>query len=108
MIKMSRAGRKAYISKVLYQQFKRNGDVMLRVQDIAHRMGMKSSTELKKMCRELIYEDDNIVWTVVNGEVRYAWRPTKQLALPERYIIINGKQHKVANWVADAKEFENA
>lgn len=108
MIRMSRAGRKQQIVKVLYQQYKRDASVMLTVGHIARRIGMRSSTELKKMVRELYHEHQNILSDVSETATRYCWRPMVQVELPERYITINGKQHKVANWVADAREFENA
>lgn len=108
MTRMSRAGRKAQISKVLYQAYKRDNLSLMKAGNIARRVGMRSTTEFKKMCRELIYEDHNIIWTVVDGVAVYGWRPMKQIELPQRFININGKSHKIANWVADAKEFENA
>lgn len=108
MDRMSRVGRKAAISKVLYQQFKRVGDVPMTVGEIAKKMGGKSSTNLRNMCLELSFEDENICAHVSEDATRFIWRPYKQLELPDRYISINGKQHKVANWVANKEEYQNA
>lgn len=108
MQRMDRVGRKKAISRVLYQEFKRHGDTWITAGRVANRMGGKASSHIKKMCEELVDEDDNIMYAVFGDEKRFGWRPVKQLPLPERYIVINGKSHKVANWVGSKEEFENA
>lgn len=105
MQRMSRAGRKGEISKVLYQEFKRKEARPLSIGQIAKRMGGKSSSTLRDMAIELHTEDENINMTIADGVRVWWWTPRKQMSLPERFITINGKSHKVANWVSDAREF---
>lgn len=107
MKRMSRAGRKLEISRVLYQAFKRNPSARLSIGQIANRMGGKSSSSLRDIAIELWEEDENISMTIIEPVRVWWWSPRKQMELPQRYITINGKSHQVANWVADNREFQN-
>lgn len=108
MQRMSRAGRKGEISKVLYRAYKRDENARMTIGQIANRMGGKSSSTLRDMAKELWEEDENICMSIVEDVRVWWWAPMKQMALPDRFITINGKSHKVANWVADGREYQNA
>lgn len=107
MTRIDRAGRKQAILKVLVQQSKRSKNRWMTIGKIARRMGLKSSTYLKDLCWELINEVDGVMWTTQNGSFEVAWVKPEQMELPERYIVINNKSHKVASWVVSRKELAN-
>ncbi len=108
MQRMSRVGRKSEISRVLYQEFKRNPKGRMTIGQIAKRMGGKSSSNLRDIARELWEEDENVCMSIIEDIRVWWWSPMKQVELPERFITINGNKHKVAPWVADMREYKNA
>jgi len=104
MNRMSRAGRKGQIRKVLMQEWKRKQSPFMTVGSIARRMGLKSSTYLKKLLYEMIVEDE-CIWMDTNSDVhKFGYHPLVQIKLPDRFITINGKSHKVANWALSGQE----
>lgn len=103
--RMDRVGRKAEMSMELYRGFKREPQRWFKVWELCRKMGVKTSTRFKKMAHELWSEDENILAVTEDGQTLYAWRPHKQIELPDRFITINGKSHKVANWVMDEREY---
>jgi hypothetical protein len=107
MERMNRAGRVAQFTKILAQRYKRNNDAWMSTGDVTKRAGLKSSTRFKNMLIEMSETNDNIVRWEENGNTWFKWRPYEQLELPQRYIVINGHSHKVANWVLDEREVNN-
>lgn len=75
---------------------------------VARRMGLKSSTYLKNLLFDMAMTIDNVMWRDDRGKREYGWVQHTQIPLPDRYIVINGKQHKIAGWVLDPREVENA
>jgi hypothetical protein len=107
MERMSRAGRIAQFKRILYQHAKRNDDPWMTTGMVTRRAGLKSSTHFKNMLFQMALEMANIWWTEDRGMREYAWISDTQIPLPERYIVINGHSHKVADWVLDPSEVNN-
>lgn len=103
---VSRAGRKEQIKLIVYRHWKRNGGKGIKLGNIARRLGMKSSTELKKICRELSHECESICIDETLPSFGLCWHNFTQTELPQRYIAINGNPYPVAKWVADKREYE--
>jgi hypothetical protein len=99
MVRMDRAGRKRAMMRVLMQQQKRKVDCWMTTGMVARRMGLRSSTKLKKWLMEIALGTDGFMWREDRGKREYAYIVPEQLLLPNRTIIINGKSHTVANWV---------
>lgn len=104
MARMNRAGRKEQIKRIVYQNWKRDEGRAMECWKIARKLGLKSSTNIKTMCKELAMEDDNIWMGHINGVFAINWLPMTQMELPPRFITINGKSHQVSNWVFDPRE----
>lgn len=102
-----RAGRRKQIVRVLYQYWKRGNMGSMTTGQVARRIGMKSSTHLKSILRELVQTNDNIMEDGTRDVFAVLYRPFQQQPLPDRFITINGKQHKVANWVLDQQEVQS-
>lgn len=98
MQRMSRAERVEQFSRILHQQAKRKSDPWMTTGMVTRRAGCVASTRFKKMLFDMSLEIDNIMWREDRGIREYAWIDHTQMPLPERYITINGHQHKVANW----------
>lgn len=96
---MNRAGRVMACKRVLMQQSRRKADSWMTTGQVAHRMGLKSSTRIKNMLFELALEQDGFMWRDDRGKMEFAFVMPIQMPLPERFIVINGESHKIANWV---------
>lgn len=92
-------GRKQSIRKALMRLYFQRGYTNCTCGELAHKIGLKSSTYLKRVVAEMEKEDEQIVVSYQQDEWRVFWLPLKQQPLPERFITINGKSHKVAEWV---------
>ncbi len=92
-------GRKQSIRKALMRIYYQRGYTNLTCGELAHKLGLKSSTYLKRVVAELEKEDCQIAVDDRSGTWRVFWLPIHQMPLPERFITINGKEHKVADWV---------
>lgn len=101
---MSRAGRESAMLRVLQQQQKRKDDYWMTTGQIANRIGLKSATRLKNELFDMAMRIDNVMWRDDRGKREYAWVKSTQMPLPDRFITINGKSHKVANWVLPIPE----
>jgi len=104
MERLSRAGRKAAMKRVLMQHRKRGNIGSMTVGQIARRMGGKSSSNLKKMLIEMSKEEDEIVIDWTRDVFAVMFIPMTPTVLPQRFITINGKSCRVANWVLDDRE----
>lgn len=81
MTYVSRAGRKAMMKRHLKKHFSKGYKGGMQVGGLARKMGVKSSTELKKMLMEMVAEDDEIMYRdSENGRFWY-YRPYVQLRL---------------------------
>jgi DNA-binding Lrp family transcriptional regulator len=110
MIRVSRAGRKKQILKVVQAYCRQYKGGWLPTAKIAHAIGLKASTNVKNILREM--EADGLI---CGGQIEpyyacgytvQAWTLAvyEQVALPERYIRING-----VNWLLSAQEqYKNA
>lgn len=107
MERMSRAGRMNQFERILRQQAARKSDPWMSTGMVTNRAGLKSSTRFKNMLLDMALERDNVMWREDRGVREYAWIAHTQMPLPERYITINGKQHKLANWTLMSQENEN-
>lgn len=109
MLKISRAGRKAMLVKALRRQYYQKKSRWMTVGEVAHRIGMKSSTNIKEMLWELVNEVDEIMYSQDDDATRFGYCPKTQSPLPERFITINGKTARMAEWaVADLEARKNA
>jgi hypothetical protein len=92
MIRMSRAGRKLWIRSVLrmawrdYESPKR----YFTVGQIARKMGLKSSTYLKNVLREMSNESEEIIHIQQGGMDMWRFQPYEQTSFLDRPILING------------------
>jgi Mn-dependent DtxR family transcriptional regulator len=105
MIRMSRVGRKALMLKAINAHCKKYRGGFLPTPKVAHRAGLVSSTEVRKMLREM--QDDGLIKSA-QIEPYYGCEYTvegwtlaiyEQVPLPERYIKING-----VNWLLSAEK----
>lgn len=101
MTKMDRAGRKNMMKIILRMAWRKDNDASLTVGQIAKKMGMKSSTELKKMLREMIEIDDEIMLDGRTQVFKVMFKPYVQQKFESRFLVINGEKKKVASWVLD-------
>lgn len=96
MVKMSRAGRKALMLKALCYHDKRFKGGCLSTAKLAHAAGLKASTEVVKMLKEMAVTD---IVREVQIEPHYqcgytvrSWQLVRweQSCLPPHEIVING------------------
>jgi len=99
---MDRAGRVKQFTRILMQQAARKNDAWMTTGQVCNRAGLKSSTRFKKLLFDMAMDIDGIMWREDRGKREYAYVKPTQMALPDRFITINGKSHKVASWVIDA------
>lgn len=99
--RLDRAGRKAAMKKVLLRQYYRDEHKPMTVGEVARRMGLRSSTYLKNLLKEMVEEDDNILQYGDDNVFRVMFKPYIQTPFADRFFTINGQKKKVASWVAD-------
>lgn len=92
MIRVSRAGRKSQVYTVLRFHYFKVGNWGLTTGEIARRIGMKSSTNLKNILREMTKEYPEISIEKRNGFDVFIYRPYVQQPIQFRTILINGLQ----------------
>jgi len=97
---MNRAGRKELMLRALARHDRLYPTGCLTSSQLAHCAGLKSSSEVVKMLRELA-ADDRITEVLIEpyyacGYTVRAWQMAKfhQVSLPDEYIIINGKNYR--------------
>lgn len=90
MIRMSRVGRKRHVRAKLITKYLRRKGEFFSVGQIARMMGMKSSTYLKNILRELERECDDILTDSVNGVEVWRYQEYEQMSFLDRPILING------------------
>ncbi len=99
--RMSRAGRKDAVETVLRMAWRDNDLARLTVGQVAKKMGLKSSTYLKKMLFELVSEVEEIYHINEHGIDRWYFKPYAQQRFDSRHLTINGERKKIASWVRD-------
>jgi len=94
MNRMSRAGRKLYIRSVLRMAWRNRPAQFFSVGEIAKKMGLKSSTYLKNVLREMEKDNQEIVHSCFDGVDRWKFQPYEQMSFLASYpsIKINGKR----------------
>jgi len=97
---MNRAGRKGLMFKALSRHDRLYPTGCLTTAQLAHAAGLKASTDVVKMLRELaaneMVNELQIEPHYACGYTVRAWQMAKvhQMCLPEEYIIINGKNYR--------------
>jgi len=91
MKRYSRAGRKLYIRSVLRMEFRKMPARFFSTGEIARRIGMKSSTHLKNILREMEKEFDEIITSNFDGIERWKFQPYKQASFLDRIPVIKNK-----------------
>lgn len=96
MNRMNRAGRIQQIKARMWAAKKRYGKDKFLAGEIARMVGVKSSTWFKSVLADMVQECELVAGaSAVDGyahELTYYSLPKmEQLALPERWIIINGQ-----------------
>ena len=99
MNRMSRAGRERSIKHVLQSYRKKDKKGYLTVGQIARRLGLKSSTYLKNVLREMSENDSEIIHLQQGGMDMWRFQPYEQTSFLDRSILINGATVKVASWL---------
>lgn len=96
MIRVSRAGRKNMMLKVLKAHNAKWKNGAMTTAQVAHAVGLKSSTNVVKMLREMA-DDELIIEVLIEpyfycGYTVRAWQLAtwEQISLPDRTITING------------------
>jgi len=91
MNRMSRAGRKLYIKSVLRMAWRDDKKAYFTVGQIARKMGLKSSTYLKKVLFEMSNDNPEIIHLQQGGMDMWRYQPLAQMSFFERGITINGQ-----------------
>ncbi len=99
--RMSRVGRKLYIKTVLRMAWRDDDLAKLTVGQVAKKMGLKSSTYLKKCLFECVEEVEEIYHVNEHGIDKWYFKPYVQQRLEKRHVVINGERVKVAAWIRD-------
>lgn len=104
MIRMSRAGRKLGIRSVLRMAWRDNPKAYFTVGQIARKMGLKSSTYLKNVLREMAEENPEIIHLQQGGMDMWRFQPLQQLEFWQRGITINGALVAVSDYYDRAQQ----
>jgi len=91
MIRMSRAGRRDTILYILRKEQYRDSHAVFFVGDIAKKMGLKSSTYLKNILRELVADETGVYMIATPQGDYFGYEPPRQVSFFERGIKINGQ-----------------
>ncbi len=98
MNRMSRAGRKLWIKSVLRMAWRDNPKEYFTVGQIARKMGLKSSTYLKNVLREMSQDNPEIIHLQQGGMDMWRFQPLEQKSFWERGITINGQLVAVSDF----------
>jgi hypothetical protein len=90
MNRMSRAGRKLFIRSILRMEWRKNKKAYFTVGQIARKMGLKSSTYLKNVLREMSDTNPEIIHMQQGGMDMWRFQELQQLEFWQRGITING------------------
>src|SRR6476659_1122283 len=101
MNRMSRVGRRNTILYILRKEHFRDSHAVFFVGDIAKKMGLRSSTYLKNILRELVVDDVGVYMIATPQGDYFGYEPPRQLEFEDRMLIINGARKKIAQWVED-------
>jgi len=99
--RMSRAGRKLFVKTVLRMAWRDDDQQKLTVGQVAKKMGLKSSTYLKKVLFECVEEVEEIYHINEHGIDRWYFKPYVQQRFELRPPVINGGRKHIAQWVKD-------
>lgn len=90
-MRQSRVGRKRFIKWVLqcYRKVDRKG--YLTVGQVARKMGLKSSTYLKNVMREMSQEDDEIIHLQQGDMDMWRFQPYEQTSFLDRIPVIKNR-----------------
>lgn len=102
MIRMSRGGRKLYIKSVLRMAWRDNPKAYFTVGQIARKMGLKSSTYLKNVLREMSEDYPEIIHLEQGGMDMWRFQPYEQTSFFDRPITVNGKVYKLDSLTGEA------
>jgi len=101
MERMSRAGRKQEVLKVLNLAWRKDSHAVLFVGDVAKKMGLKSSTYLKNILRELVNDHEGVYMITTQQGDYFGYEPPRQVDFFDRVILINKQPTKVASWIQE-------
>lgn len=90
MNRMSRAGRKLFIRSILRMEFRKDKKAYFTVGQIARKMGLRSSTYLKNILREMANDNPEIIHMQQGGMDMWRFQEIEQLSFFQRGITING------------------
>jgi len=91
MKRYSRAGRKLFIRSLLRIEWRKNKKAYFTVGQIARKMGMKSSTHLKNILKEMSYESEEIIHLQQGGMDMWRFQPYEQTSFLDRIPVIKSK-----------------
>jgi len=101
MKRMSRAGRMEQCKQVLRWAWRDNDQARLTVGQVAKKMGLKSSTYLKKVLFDCAETTESIYHVNEHGIDKWYFKPYVQQRFEKRHVVINGERVKVASWIRD-------
>ena len=87
--------------KILVRGYFNDSHAVFFVGDIAKKMGLKSSTYLKNILREMVTKDFGVYMIATPQGDYFGYEPMRQLEFEDRMLIINGARKKIAQWVED-------
>jgi hypothetical protein len=103
MKRLSRAGRISEIKQVLYWHSKRRPKQAVTVGFIARKMGLKSSTYLKNLLKEICAGDNGYEVLSAGDHHVYRFMPYEQTSFLDRIPVIKNKGIEIP---ADHKSME--
>jgi len=107
MAKMSRAGRMNEVHKILVRGYFKDSHAVFFVGDIAKKMGLKSSTYLKNICRDLCRKEFGVYMiSTLKGDY-FGYEPLHQVDFFDRVIVVNKQPVQTAeyrSWFSDAQQ----
>jgi len=96
MTRMSRVGRQHEIHMLLMRAYHKDSYAVFYVGDIARRMGLKSSTYLKNICRHLVSLKLGVYIIQTERGDLFGYEPPHQSDFFDRVITINHEPVKVS------------
>jgi len=98
MTRMSRVGRMSAVNMLLMREYKRDSHAVFFVGDVARKMGLKSSTYLKNILRDLAAQRMGVYMIATPQGDYFGYEPPRQISFFEREIKINGQSVSTSDY----------
>ena len=91
MVRISRAGRKLVIRSILRMAWRDNPKQYFTVGQVARKMGLKSSTYLKNVLKEMSADNNEIIHLQQGGMDMWRFQPYEQTSFLDRIPVIKNR-----------------